>query len=86
MGESCDRPDGRKKAFVKLEKGVDALEVANKVSPPHDRRTSSCLALTAVPTTRMTCADWLHLNHLASRLFCSVGTGIVEAGPGLQSP
>ncbi|SDA01459.1 BZ3500_MvSof-1268-A1-R1_Chr10-1g02687 [Microbotryum saponariae] len=25
------RPDGRKKAFVRLEKGVDALDVANKI-------------------------------------------------------
>ena len=27
------RPDGRKKAFVRLDKDVDALDVANKVRP-----------------------------------------------------
>lgn len=52
------RPDGRKKAFVRLSKDVDALDVANKVrssSPPAlpPRRADP-------PRAR---ADWLHLKQ-----------------------
>lgn len=59
------RPDGRKKAFVRLEKDVDALDVANKVrlacparrASARRRELSARVAADSSPPT-----DWLHLN------------------------
>lgn len=49
------RPDGKKKAFVRLDKSLDALEVANKV------RLLASLRLRTAPDAQRP-PDWLHLN------------------------
>lgn len=54
---SSYRPDGRKKAFVRLSKDVDALDVANKVSP-----SSAASLASSGPNVRAT--DRLHLKRL----------------------
>lgn len=58
------RPDGRKKAFVRLEADVDALDVANKVSS----LLSFLLDLRRLIISLLVPVDWFHLKRSRSYL------------------
>lgn len=57
------RPDGNKKAYVRLAADVDALDVANKVRVHRLRSLLLCLTCCISP-------DWLHLK-IRSGLLCT---------------
>ena len=56
------RPDGQKKAYVRLTQDYDALDVANKVGPAAPQSTVHA----QLDLTRALLADWNHLNELES--------------------
>ena len=59
------RPDGRKKAFVRLEADVDALDVANKVSSLLSFLLNLRRLIVAPEYFRL---DWFHLKRSRSYL------------------
>ena len=56
------RPDGQKKAYVRLTQDYDALDVANKVGPAAPQSAVHA----QLDLTRALLADWNHLNELES--------------------
>ena len=56
----CPRPDGQKKAYVRLAADYDALDVANKVSG-----TIMLLVIKMITLSLSLPPDWHHINRLS---------------------
>jgi hypothetical protein len=72
------RPDGKKKAYVRLTADHDALDVANKVrSEPRERRARS---LSPHSCTHQRVTDWLHLEQRRRSVGLRTGDGAHVGG------